>query len=195
MYIKNNTAGVVFRVLFLIVCGAGLVMSLIYSGFSLYSIMSDFALVSNALALIYFAYLIVARPSYERGVFRGAVTIYMVITFIVYYLMNFGADVNPADSLSLAGMLLYFISPLMAFADYLLFCRKGSFTAYSPVIWAVIPVLFNIAVYLINRLGFSVARIPYFNLQGMSLMVTLLVFLGISYLLFVADNLFAGRRR
>ena len=135
MYIKNNTAGVVFRVLFLIVCGAGLVMSLIYSGFSLYSIMSDFALVSNALALIYFAYLIVARPSYERGVFRGAVTIYMVITFIVYYLMNFGADVNPADSLSLAGMLLYFISPLMAFADYLLFCRKGSFTAYSPVIW------------------------------------------------------------
>lgn len=194
MYIKNNTAGVVFRVVFLIVCGAGLVMSLIYSGFSLRSVMSDFALISNAVALIYFAYLIVARPGYERGILRGAVTIYMIITFIVYYLMNFGVNADPADSLSLVGMLLYFVSPLMAIADYLIFCRKGSFTAYSPIVWAVIPVLFNIAVYLINRSGFSAAEIPYFNLHGMSLTVTLFVFLGISYLLFVADNLFAGRK-
>lgn len=195
MYIKNNTAGVVFRVVFLIVCGAGLVMSLIYSGFSLFSIMSDFALISNALALIYFAYLIVARPGYERGVLRGAVTIYMVITFIVYYLMNFGINAAPSGYLPLAEMLLYFVSPLMAFADYLLFCRKGSFTAYSPIIWTVIPVLFNAAVFIINRFGLSISQIPYFNLTGMSLMVTLFVFLGISYLLFVADNIFAGRRR
>ena len=85
MYIKNDTIGVIFLgVLFLIVCGAGLVMKLFASGFSLSVILGDFALLANALALVDSAYLIIARPSYERGFFRGAATIYMVVTFLVY---------------------------------------------------------------------------------------------------------------
>ena len=177
MYIKNDTIGVIFRVLFLIVCGAGLVMKLFASGFSLSVILGDFALLANALALVYFAYLIIARPSYERGFLRGAVT------------------TGLHEGMALAGYLLYFIAPLMAFIDYLLFCRKGEFTAYSPVFWAILPVLFNLAVFLVNRFGSSLAQIPYFNLLGLHMVLTLLVFLGISYLLFVLDNLMAGRRR
>lgn len=195
MYIKNDTIGVIFRVLFLIVCGAGLVMKLFTSGFSLSVILGDFALLANALALVYFAYLIIARPSYERGFLRGAVTIYMVVTFLVYYYLNFGTGNGLHEGMSLAGYLLYFIAPLMAFIDYLLFCRKGEFTAYSPVFWAILPVLFNLAVFLVNRFGSSLAQIPYFNLLGLHMVLTLLVFLGISYLLFVLDNLMAGRRR
>lgn len=195
MYIKNQTLGVVFRVVFLIACGAGLVIKLIYSGFSLPVIFGDFALISNFFALVYFAYLIIARPNYERGVLRGAVTIYVIITFIVYYFINFGASSNPAENLNLAGYLLYFISPVMVVLDYLLFCRKGSFTAYSPVIWAVIPVMFNIAVFLLNKFITGIEMIPYFNLLGMDMTITMLVFLGISYLLFVADNIFAVRHR
>ena len=164
MYIRNNTIAVVFRVVFLIVCGAGLVMKLIYSGFSLDSIMSDFALISNVLALIYFAYLIIARPGYERGMLRGAVTIYMLVTFVVYYFIHFGIGADPLMQLSLAGYLLYFAAPLMAVLDYLLFCRKGWFTSYSPLIWAILPVVFNIAIFIINRIGIYVASIPYFNL-------------------------------
>lgn len=195
MYIRNNTIAVVFRVIFIIACGAGLVIKLIYSGFSLNAVMSDFALTANALALIYFAYLIIARPGYEKGIFRGAVTIYMLITFIIYYFMHFGITAIPAGELSLAGWLLYLISPVMVFLDYLLFCRKGEFTAYSPVVWVIIPTIFNMAIYLINRLGVSIKPVPYFGFSGMNMVITLLVFLGISYLLFVADNLMAGRRR
>lgn len=195
MYIRNNTIAVVFRVMFIIICGAGLVMTLIYSGFSLSAVMSEFALVSNVLALIYFAYLIIARPGYERGMLRGAVTIYMLITFVVYYFIHFGAAANPLSHLSLAGYLLYFAAPLMAVLDYLLFCRKGEFTPYSPLIWAILPIVFNLAVYIINRIGISLVSIPYFNLLGMNMVVTLLVFLGVSYLLFAVDNLMAGRRR
>lgn len=195
MYIRNNTIAVVFRVMFIIICGAGLVMTLIYSGFSLSAVMSEFALVSNVLALVYFAYLIIARPGYERGMLRGAVTIYMLITFVVYYFIHFGAAANPLSHLSLAGYLLYFAAPLMAVLDYLLFCRKGEFTPYSPLIWAILPIVFNLAVYVINRIGISLVSIPYFNLLGMNMIVTLLVFLGVSYLLFAVDNLMAGRRR
>ncbi len=195
MYIRNNTIAVVFRVVFLIVCGAGLVMKLLYSRFSIDTIMSDFALISNVLALIYFAYLIIARPGYERGMLRGAVTIYMLVTFIVYYFIHFGVDVDPLQSLSLAGYLLYFAAPLMAVLDYLLFCRKGWFTSYSPLIWTILPVVFNLAIFIINRIGIYVASIPYFNLLGLNMIVTLFVFLGVSYLLFAADNLMAGRRR
>jgi len=103
MYIKNDTIGVIFRVLFLIVCGAGLVMKLFASGFSLSVILGDFALLANALALVYFAYLIIARLSYERGFLRGAVTIYMVVTFLVYYYLNFGTGNGLHEGMSLAG--------------------------------------------------------------------------------------------
>lgn len=195
MYIRNNTIATVFRVVFLIVCGAGLVMKLLYSKFSIDTIMSDFALISNVLALIYFAYLIIARPGYERGMLRGAVTIYMLVTFIVYYFIHFGVNANPLMQLSLAGYLLYFAAPLIAVLDYLLFCRKGWFTPYSPLIWTILPVVFNIAVFIINRIGIYVASIPYFNLLGLNMIVTLFVFLGVSYLLFAADNLMAGRHR
>ena len=195
MYIRNNTIAVVFRVVFLIICGAGLVMKLLYSRFSIDTIMSDFALISNVLALIYFAYLIIARPGYERGMLRGAVTIYMLVTFIVYYFIHFGVDADPLRNLSLAGYLLYFAAPLMAVLDYLLFCRKGWFTSYSPLIWTILPVVFNLAIFIINRIGIYVASIPYFNLLGLNMIVTLFVFLGVSYLLFAADNLMAGRRR
>lgn len=195
MYVKNDTIGVIFRVLFIIVCGAGLVIKLIYSGFSLASILGDFALISNTLALIYFAYLIIARPHYERGLLRGAVTIYMIVTFIVYYFVHFGTAGNPMAQLSLAGYLLYFVAPVMAFVDYLLFCRKGEFTAYSPAAWAIIPVVFNLAVFLVNKTGIAMSQIPYFNLLGMGIVINVLVFLGLGYLLFVIDNLMAGRRR
>jgi len=195
MYIRNNTIAILFRVVFLIVCGAGLVMKLMYSGFSINIIMGDFALISNVLALIYFAYLIIARPGYERGMIRGAVTIYMLVTFVVYYFIHFGVDADPLFELSLAGYLLYFAAPLLAVLDYLLFCRKGWFTSYSPLIWTILPVVFNLAVFIINKIGVYIASIPYFNLLGLNMIVTLFVFLGVSYLLFAADNLMAGRRR
>jgi len=123
------------------------------------------------------------------------VTIYMLVTFIVYYFIHFGVDADPLQNLSLAGYLLYFAAPLMAVLDYLLFCRKGWFTSYSPLIWTILPVVFNLAIFIINRIGIYVASIPYFNLLGLNMIVTLFVFLGISYLLFAVDNLMAGRRR
>lgn len=193
MYIKNNILNVVFRVVFLILCGTGIVIKLLSFGISADIIFGDFALTSNALALIYFAYLIIARPGYERGMLRGAVTIYMIVTFVVYYFVSFGGSVD-VNQLSTAGYLLYFISPIMVFADYLLFCRKGEFTAYSPILWMIIPVVFNIVVYFINRLGFSVDMLSYFNLPGINMIITMLTFLGISYLLFVIDGIFAGRK-
>ena len=195
MYVKNNTLAVIFRVIFIIVCGAGLVMKLMTGGFAVSTVLGDFAMIAGAASLIYFAYLIIARPGYERGAMRGAVTIYMIVTFIVYYFVYFGTEISRPDQLSAAGYLLYFISPLMVSADYLIFCRKGIFTPYSPVIWALLPVLFNIAVFLVNRLGLSLDRMPYFSFAGMGMVTALFVFLGISYLLFVADNLMAGRRR
>lgn len=194
MYIKNNTIAMIFRILFLIVCGAGLVMQLIGTGFGLNAILGDFALISNVLALLYFIYLIIARPDSERGGLRGAVIIYMMLVFIVYYVTYFGASIPHLVHLSLSGYLLYFAAPLMAFLDYLLFCRKGDFTPYSPVIWVIIPILLNLTIFIINRFQLSVSSIPYFSLLGMSLTVTLLAFLGASYLLFLIDSLLSGRR-
>lgn len=194
MYIRNNTVAMVFRIIFIIACGAGLVMRLIYVGFSLDAILGEFVLTASALALIYFIYLIIARPEYENGILRGSVTMYMILTFIAYYFIHFGTEGVAITVLPLAGYLLYFISPILAFLDYLLFCRKGDFTPYNPLLWAIIPVLFNLAIFLINKFMEISVTIPYFNLFGLSLALTLFLFLGVGYLLFVVDNLLGGRR-
>lgn len=185
----------IFRILVVIACGAGLVIQLIGTGFSLNAILGDFALICNVLTLIYFIYLIIARPDSERGGLRGAVIIYMMMVFIVYYVTYFGASAPHLLNLSISGYLLYFAAPLMVFLDYLLFCRKGDFTPYSPIIWVIIPVLLNLVIFAINWFQVSVSAIPYFNLLGLNLTITLLVFLGVSYLLFLVDSLLSGRRR
>lgn len=194
MYIRNNTVAMIFRIIFIIACGAGLVLRLIYVGFSLDAIMSEFVLIVSALSLIYFIYLIIARPEYENGILRGSVTIYMILVFITYYFIYFGASGNPLGNLPLAGYLLYFAAPILAFLDYLLFCRKGDFSKYHPLLWVIIPALFNLAIFLINKFVEVPVVIPYFTLLELSLLLTFFVFLGVSYLLFVVDNLLGGGR-
>lgn len=66
MYVKNNTLAVIFRVVFIVVCGAGIVMKIMSSRLGLNTILGDFALVANTLALVYFAYLIIARPDMKE---------------------------------------------------------------------------------------------------------------------------------
>ncbi len=180
--------------IFIIVCGAGDSDETDGNRFDPGTVLGEFALVANAAALIYFAYLIIARPGYGRGDAEGSSDHLHgdnVHRLLFHVFRDGAARVRTVVG---GGYLLYFVAPLMALADYLLFCRKGEFTAYSPVVWAIIPVLFNIAVFIVNRLGLAMDTIPYFNLMGMNLIATLFVFLGISYLLFVIDNLMAGRR-
>ena len=57
MYIRNNTLAVIFRVIFIIVCGAGIVMRLMGTESILGTVLGDFALIANGAALVYFAYL------------------------------------------------------------------------------------------------------------------------------------------
>ena len=55
MYIKNATIAVIFRVIFIIVCGAGLVLRFMSITPSADMILGDFAVISNTLALVCFA--------------------------------------------------------------------------------------------------------------------------------------------
>ncbi len=195
MYIKSRILSTIFRIIFIMVCGAGIVMKLMETGVTVNTVMSDFALLAGTLAVIYFIYLIVAGSGYERGVFRGAVTMYMIVVFIVYYLVYFGFSVIMPSELSPAGYLLYFVSPLMALLDYILFCRKGGFGSYSPAIWVLIPLMFNIIIFFINRSGIYTHSVSYFSFPGMNMAAAVIMLLGIGYLLFIADNIMAGRRR
>ena len=54
--------------------------------------------------------------------------------------------------------------------------------------------MFNAAVLVVNHMGLSMKRLPYFSLPDIGMVVTLFVFLGISYIFFVIDDLMAGRR-
>lgn len=193
MYISNNIVAMIFRIIFIIACGAGLVMRLLFVGFSIDAIMSEFVLIVSALCLIYFIYLIIARPEGESGILRGSLTLYMIMTFVAYYFIHFGTAGTPLTNLPLAGYLLYFAAPLLAFLDYLLFCRKGQFRQYCPLLWTLIPVLFNLAIFLINKFMKVSVVIPYFNLFGMNLALTFFVFVGVGYLLLVLDNLLVGK--
>ncbi|NLD20061.1 MAG: hypothetical protein GX663_07435 [Clostridiales bacterium] len=190
MYIRNNIVSAIFRIIFIIACGAGLALKLLDTGISLDAFLSDFALLASTLALAYFIYLLIARPRYERGFLRGAVTIYLLLIFI----MNSFIAMTPLSTMGIANTLLYFVSPLVAFVDYLLFCPKGGFHPYNPLTWAILPAIYNLAIAILNHFIPTITGSVYFTFLNMGFILSLLVFLGIGYLLFLIDSLMAGRR-
>ncbi len=192
MYIKNNAAALVFRVLFLAACGGGLAVKLTGPGESLGTVMEDFTVIACLLGFIYFVYLVVGRPSNERGSLRGAVTIYMAVILIRWLLASWGSSAAAAET-GAGYLLLCLAAPAIAFADYILFCPKGRFSVYSPAFWTIIPVLFNLAVLIVNRMGAALRPVEYFTMPGAGFPESLFLFLGTGYLLLLLDSLM-GRR-
>lgn len=94
---------------------------------------------SNLLCLVYFAYLI-STKKVETGNFKGAVTLAITVTMLIYWLILAPYSFNVHGAFEMTGALsVHLFLPLAVILDWIFFDQKGQFTKKAPVYWLAIP--------------------------------------------------------
>lgn len=218
MFIKNQTAKMFYRVIFLFLCEAGIILQ--YAGVARMGNIAIhtcyYTILSNILCFLYFAYLVIIRPKRENPIIKGAVTICIALTGLVFHIFLSG-NMNAMGGkvgmeLFVSNYIVHYVVPIMVFIDYLLFTPKGSFKVFAPLEWSVIPLAYlvfalvraEVSDLVFNVFGNTTSRYPYpfmdFDAIGTSKAVTNIVIIGIGYialgyLFFAFDKLLGKIRR
>lgn len=213
MYIRNGRFKQLYRLFFLFVCEAGIILQ--YAGMAgkgdLRMLTAYYTILSNILCFIYFAVLVIAQRKKENALIRGAVTMCITVTGLVYHFMlggfmgtAAGAGV-PVTALSVSNILVHYVVPILVILDYFLFVPKGQYKSLYPLAWLVLPYAYfafsMVRAELSTRTftGFgATSRYPYpfldVDLYGWDkvLLIVLAVtvaFIALGYIVYVLDRL------
>lgn len=212
MHIKSRKLIVAYRILLLLVCGLGLVLSTNFSSgrISFYSY-RYYTLQSNLLCFVYsLAILILERKSTSSSWFatdfKGAVTMAITVTMLVYQFMLSDTPFSMgAGDGALQNLITHLLLPLMVIFDWLLFDEKGRFSNTAPIQWLGIPLLYFAYALIAAPLGVTYSggrRYPYpfLDVDALGWISTLktvailvLAFLILGYMIWGVDRLM-GRR-
>jgi hypothetical protein len=150
MYIANQKLTIAFRAIIVLAAAIG-VWNLIAIGNPL-ELLSFYTIQSNLVVLVFFAWLIWrtwrARPkppTAPNPTIKGAVTVCIALTFLVYHFVLAPTMFAMADNSfgsSPANLLVHYIVPLMTIADWLLFDPKGRLGKLDPLKWLAIPLAY-----------------------------------------------------
>lgn len=135
----------------------------IQNGNSVVNFFSFFTLESNILAAIVllvvgFGTLAGIKAQRSFAFIRGAATLYMVITGIVFALLLAGLEQRLQLTVPWINIVLHYIMPVVLLVDWLLFPPKFRFSFAQTLGWLVFPLLYLI--YTLIR-GSLVAWYPY----------------------------------
>ncbi|MCH5190696.1 MAG: Pr6Pr family membrane protein [Oscillospiraceae bacterium] len=216
MHIKSNIFKSVYRLLFLICCEAGIILQygFVSDLHSIAMLSCYYTIISNVICFLYFSYLLVARPKSERPVVKGAITMCIALTGIVYHLLLSGAMESSGytgAALTVANQILHTVVPLMVFFDYLFFTPKGSFKSLDPLMWTLIPIAYLIFAMVRAEVssatftGFGKpSRYPYPFMDvdaigagkvALIIFIITVAYIAMGYLFYVADSLLGGKLR
>jgi hypothetical protein len=208
MYVKNLKITITFRVLLTLLCLSGIVLNIASWENGVWEILSYYTLQSNILVFIFFSYWVWriwrARPKQPivlSPTIKGAVTICVTLTFLVYHFMlaptMFTMDNQYA--LSPANLLVHYITPLMVIADWLLFDKKGLLKKLDPLKWLLIPLAYFVFAVIraqFTTFSFSDSRYPYFFMDfdkfgagrvGIYILFITIGYVALGYLFYFAD--------
>ena len=218
MCIKNRLLALIFRILFLIGCGTGLYLnSGLPSGKPAPYMLIFYTIQSNVLCFVFFILLVFKtfidlKNKGIRGTtvflphFKGAVTMAIAITFLIYnlvlvpqYLTTLKSEYN---ILIWQNVLVHYFVPIVVIFDWLLFDKKLNFRWYDPFIWLFIPVGYFVFIIIRAKVGGIIeivsSHYPYFFID-VDLLGWLKViknagiltfgFLVLGYLLFLVDKI------
>lgn len=158
MYIHAPRLKQLYRLLFLALCEAGIILQ--YAAVAgvghidhVKILTCYYTVLSNMLCFVYFAVLVVAQPKRENALIRGAVTMCISITGLVYHFMLNGmmeaGSSQVTASMLVSNILLHYVVPCMVVLDYFLFAPKGQYKSLYPLAWLVLPYAY---------LGFAMVR-------------------------------------
>ncbi len=217
MYIHNRLFALIFRILFLFGCGMGLYLnSGIPGGKPAPYMLIFYTIQSNALCFIFFLVLSAKTVSdiKNKGVkgstaflphFKGAVTMSIAVTFIIYQFILVPQFLT-ADShysiLNWQNALVHYFVPIMAVFDWLVFDEKLKFRWYDPFLWLAVPLAYFAFILVRARFGGVIeivkSNYPYFfidvdTLGWISVLknssILILGFLILGYLIYLIDKI------
>ena len=111
--------------------------------FSVVNYFSYFTVISNVLTVVVLGIGGVLDPQSERWqLFRGAVTLYMVITGIIYAVLLSNIDVGVADPWT--NNVVHRIMPVVILIDWILVPVRKRFSESQSLIWLVFPLVYGI---------------------------------------------------
>lgn len=161
MYLKNTYAFIAFKVIFVLICGYGL---LLHMGPGKWSSFNYYTVLSNAVCFLYFSASLVyniRRLRAGKGVltlrprWEASVVFCITITFLIYHFILRPASfvMNDAGFFTASNMIVHYIVPAMTLLDWLLFCPKGRLLRFDPLYWLLIPLFYF--VFIIIRAPFA----------------------------------------
>jgi hypothetical protein len=201
----------------LLLVGAGITgvtMNIVMMGGDIGRSLSYYTVLSNLVAVVFFAFAIFRTfrqrnlrfTSTERTI-KGAVTLGVFLTFVIFHfilrptMFTMGAEVS-AYTLSLANILVHYIVPLAAAADWLLFDRKGQIRKLDPLIWTAMPLAY--LAFSLIRAQFATfpngSRYPYFFIDidqlgiaqvALNCLLIAAAYIALGYLVFLIDRILA----
>lgn len=218
MYIRNTYFKQIYRLLFLFLCEAGIVLQ--YAAVSkdgnAAMLTCYYTILSNMVCFLYFAVLVVAQHKKENPLLKGSVTMCIAVTGLVYHFMLNGVMEANAEKVSpvlLAGnILVHYVVPAMVVLDYFLFFPKGQYKSLHPIAWLVLPYLYfgfallraEISDTRFSGFGGAQSRYPYpfmdVDLYGWDKVLLIVLgitvaFLALGYIAYVIDRLLGKSRK
>ena len=217
MYFQNRIAALALRIAAAIASGAGLI---ILSGMAAWriclSMLAYYTNLSNLACLAAFIALSVKtaadiKKGGARGLtampppIKGAVLMMLAVTMLVYHFMlsatGFVMQVNLDGRIAAANILLHYIAPCLALADWLLFDKKNTFKRSDPVKWLAVPFAYFIFILIRGAVApDATPRYPYYFLDADAIgaagvaayaVAFAFAFAALGYIMVVIDKLLA----
>ena len=184
MYIKNNRINLIFRIVYLFICGFGIVRHLSLDDtirninmLSYFTIQSNIVCFFVMLCSIYHSLVSIRNKRYHDYArihlfLKGLALLMITITFLTYNLVLTGTGFSMtkgfSPALSLNDRIVHFVVPALTWVEFLFFQPKGSFKKYDPLKWLLAPVIYFVFIMIKARYvspatyGIGIKRYPYF---------------------------------
>ena len=171
----------IYRIIGLLISTTGIVLhmladNIIETGFMVRYKLAYFTIQTNIWIALLFAILVIKTlmnhkkdgkwnvASIKPGL-HGALTFYIFMTFLVFWGVLAPTSGVPANRfLFITSFIMHFITPMLAIADFLMFCPRGKLEKRHAAIWLSYPIGYLVFVMLFSR----VITEPYYaiNMKG-----------------------------
>ncbi len=216
MSLDNRLVALCYRIIFVILCAAGIYVSLFENGDFNASALIFYTMQSNLLCLVVMIMVIgdtvyKIRDSGIRGYnsafprLKGATTMVIAVTFLVFHFLLrpilFEAGMEDYAA-SFANIAVHYITPILFILDWLMFDKKGVYSRYDPLLWESFPLAYFIFAVIRAQVGGVIpqvgSRYPYFfiDIDAYGGMVALYVlgmavfFIALGYVIVLIDRIY-----
>ena len=157
MISTNNNISIIYKVIIIIIGSCAVLHGFFYDNFKLdIETAYYFTYQSNMLVIVYFI-LDIINIVKKKGTFyprfKGAVTMSITITFLIYHFL-LSPTADKYEGLGyIRNIIVHYIIPIMTIFDYIIFDKKGIYKMIDPLLWLIIPFVYFSFVLIRAKIG------------------------------------------